>query len=106
MSAIQNYLNHILSAVYGKDVRQAIHDSIAQCYSDVTTAKTLADDAIDLANETAQNAETRITTAVNTANSAANRADTAALQVTQLSSDFGMKVVNGKICVEVSHNGD
>lgn len=35
-STIAQYLNKILEAVYGKDVRQAIHDSIKQCYSDVS----------------------------------------------------------------------
>ena len=32
MSNIANYLNKILSARYGRDVRQAIHDGIQQCY--------------------------------------------------------------------------
>lgn len=35
-SSIQQFLNKILSSRYGKDVRQAIHDGIKQCYSDVT----------------------------------------------------------------------
>ena len=35
-SSIQQFLNKILSSRYGKDVRQAIHDGIEQCYSDVT----------------------------------------------------------------------
>lgn len=35
-SNIQQSLNKILSSRYGKDVRQAIHDSIEQCYDDVT----------------------------------------------------------------------
>ena len=35
-SNIQQFLNKILSSRYGKDVRQAIHDSIEQCYDDVT----------------------------------------------------------------------
>ena len=35
-SSIQQFLNKILSSRYGKDVRQAIHDSIEQCYDDVT----------------------------------------------------------------------
>lgn len=35
-SSIQQLLNKILSSRYGKDVRQAIHDGIEQCYSDVT----------------------------------------------------------------------
>lgn len=34
MSNIQDYLTQILSAVYGKDVRQSIHDAIKQCYDD------------------------------------------------------------------------
>lgn len=35
-SKIEEFLNKILSNRYGKDVRQAIHDGIKQCYSDVT----------------------------------------------------------------------
>lgn len=34
-SKIATYLSQILSAVYGKDVRQSIHDAISQCYADV-----------------------------------------------------------------------
>ena len=34
MASIADHLNKILSAVYGKDVRQAIHDAIHQCYED------------------------------------------------------------------------
>ena len=34
MAGIQDYLNQIINAVYGKDVRQAIHDGIEQCYKD------------------------------------------------------------------------
>lgn len=34
-SNISKYLGLILNAVYGKDVRQAIHDGISQCYADV-----------------------------------------------------------------------
>lgn len=34
MRNIRDCLNEILSAVYGKDVRQAIHDGISQCYED------------------------------------------------------------------------
>jgi hypothetical protein len=30
MAKIDEYLSKILSAIYGKDVRQAIHDSIAE----------------------------------------------------------------------------
>lgn len=34
MASIQEYLNQIKNAIYGKDVRQAIHDGIQQCYYD------------------------------------------------------------------------
>ncbi len=34
MAGIETYLKNILSAIYGKDVRQSIHDSIKQCYYD------------------------------------------------------------------------
>lgn len=34
-SNIATLLNQILTAIYGKDVRQSIHDAIRQCYSDV-----------------------------------------------------------------------
>lgn len=34
MAGIQEYLNKIINARYGKEVRQAIHDSIHQCYED------------------------------------------------------------------------
>lgn len=36
MSTIQDHLNNILKAVYGKDVRQSIHDAIDKCYDDVS----------------------------------------------------------------------
>lgn len=34
MAGIEDYLNRIRTAIYGKDVRQAIHDGIRQCYYD------------------------------------------------------------------------
>ena len=36
MANIQEILTKILSSKYGKDMRQAIHDGIEQCYDDVT----------------------------------------------------------------------
>lgn len=36
-SAISQYLKKILAEVYGKDVRQSIHDAIHQCYEDVNS---------------------------------------------------------------------
>ena len=34
MTSIQEHLDRIKNAIFGKDVRQAIHDSIKQCYDD------------------------------------------------------------------------
>lgn len=57
MADIQTYLKNILSAVYGRDVRQSIHDSIKQCYYDGKAG------AIDLeARERAAAAESRMDT--------------------------------------------
>lgn len=36
MSVIDNYLQEIKTAVYGEEVRDAIHDAIQQCYTDVS----------------------------------------------------------------------
>ena len=44
-STIAQYLNKILEAVYGKEVRRAIFDSISQCYEDVNNPS-LNNDAI------------------------------------------------------------
>ena len=42
-SRIETLLNTIATAIYGRDMRSAIHDSIQECYSDVSTARTIAD---------------------------------------------------------------
>ena len=39
MAGIQDYLDLIKNAIYGKDVRQAIHDGIEQCYLDASGAE-------------------------------------------------------------------
>lgn len=42
MNSISELLQNILTAVYGRDVRQSIHDAITECYSDVSNAQTIA----------------------------------------------------------------
>lgn len=85
MADISTLLSQILKAVYGKDVRQSIHDSISQCYSDVTASKTLADIAAENANTAAQKAKddtadavSSMTTQTNTAIADCNSASAAA----------------------------
>ena len=77
-SRIQELLDQILNAVYGWEVRDAIHDSIEECYNNVSTAKTLADDATSAANTAAANANSKATLAdqkATAANAAAANAD-------------------------------
>lgn len=57
MANIADYLNKILKSVYGKDVRQAIHDAIHQCYEDGNAGSIdlVARENIDLANKRIDN---------------------------------------------------
>ena len=57
MADIQSLLRQLLSAVYGKDVRQAIHDAIHQCYADgkAGSIDLVARENIDLANKRIDN---------------------------------------------------
>lgn len=129
MSRIQDLLRQIQTAVYGKDVRQSIHDSIQECYEDVTNAKTLADNSVvqmnekiaacdtsaananakaNLADTAASNANVKAAlaqTAANTANASATNCDNAVAalpdQVTQVFAGLGLSLIDGKLCVEV-----
>lgn len=73
-SNIQSLLNDILNAVYGRDVRNAIHDAIEICYDDVEEGKTIAETAAASVGDAA----TRATNAANAANAAATSASNAA----------------------------
>lgn len=118
-------LENILKAVYGREVRQSIHDSIEQCYSDVSAAKTVADDSVVTMNQrlsqvdealadtqsatsNANAAATTATAATGTANTAAVRCNEAVdalpFQITNLFASLGITVVDGKLCVEVERN--
>ena len=78
MSAISTFLNQIKTAIYGEQVRDAIHDAIAQCYTDVSNAKTIADNS----NYTAQQSIQQANSAVDAANAAQRTADNAIADVT------------------------
>ncbi len=56
MSNIQGYLQKILQAVYGKDVRQSIHDAIEMIDSVADTAKDSAKASAKMAETMAENA--------------------------------------------------
>lgn len=55
---IQDYLNAILNAKYGEQVRDAIYHSIDMCYSDVSTGTTQIDAAITAAGTATNDAIT------------------------------------------------
>ncbi|MBQ7687167.1 MAG: hypothetical protein IJT28_08070 [Bacteroidaceae bacterium] len=77
---IYDILLAIQTAVFGRDVRGAIHDGIEMCYNDVTASETVAEAAATAANNaatSATNAATSATTAAGAANTAATNADTA-----------------------------
>ena len=53
MANIQEILTKILSSRYGKDMRQAIHDGIEQCYDDATEDSTTIDSTLSNSGEAA-----------------------------------------------------
>lgn len=53
MANIQEILTKILSSKYGKDMRQAIHDGIQQCYDDATEDSTAIDSTLSNSGEAA-----------------------------------------------------
>lgn len=65
MATIQDYLNLIKTAIYGKDVRQAIHDGIQQCYYDGRAGATdlSARQRLDTAEPKITSLESRMSTA-------------------------------------------
>lgn len=86
MSDISTYLQQIMQARYGEEVRGAIHDAIEECYDDVSTAKTRAEDAIDAA-------ETATTDAQNAASMATSAAAAAEDAVEDLEAVVASKAV-------------
>lgn len=58
MSKINEYLNNIMKAVYGREVRQSIHDAIKEIDSVADTAQGSATEMARAAQQSAQEAET------------------------------------------------
>lgn len=80
----------IESAVYGRDVRSAIHDSIEQCYDDVTESATLANAAAQAADNAAaacNDATASVEDAVEAAETATTAANTAASSASTAAAD-------------------
>ena len=81
MATIAQNVQQVRRAVYGEEVREAIADSIEQCYADVSNAKTIADDSIENLTEVIIPNATEVinnaSAAVNNANEAVERANQA-----------------------------
>lgn len=88
-ATIKQNLDAIKAAVYGEEVRTAIHDSIEQCYKDTTEGKTLAEDAADKANTAASNADTARRNAQAVVDGAVTAINDAAAQQRQSVNDLG-----------------
>lgn len=77
MSSIQQILASILNAVYGKDVRQAIHDGVEMAYNKADDAATSAAAAAEAASGSQESAAASAQAASNSASSASDFADAA-----------------------------
>lgn len=81
MSDIQSLLKKILTAVYGREVRQSIHDAIAAIDTETTDkmaeSKNIAESAVNTATESKYIAETAVTYATESRNLAQTAVDTA-----------------------------
>ena len=77
MSSIQEILASILQAVYGKDVRQAIHDGVEMAYNKADNAESSAAAAAEAASGSQESAAASAQAASNSASSASDFADAA-----------------------------
>lgn len=75
MPTIEQDLQQIRKAVYGREVREAIADGIEHCYDDVTNGVTIAEAAV----EEVETALEGVNAAVNRANSAASHCEEVAV---------------------------
>lgn len=88
--SIQNYLNQIKTAVFGKDVRQSIHDAIKQCYDDASVDHDNANMEVKLARGTHETLNDRITENEKNQENLSSQLDTKA-------SKDDLDVTNGRI---------
>ena len=96
---IYDVLLAIQTAVFGRDVRGAIHDGIEMCYDDVQSSKTVADAAAEDAEDAADAATaaaTSATQAATAANTAASAADTAKTNANNAANAAATATTNAK----------
>ena len=86
--SIQNYLNQIKSAVFGKDVRQSIHDAIKQCYDDASIDHDNANMEVKLARGSHDTLNERFTSVEENIKNNSEQLDNKANEVFQYQEDF------------------
>ncbi len=102
MSNIQENLQKILSAVWGRDVRQAIHDAIHDCYEDSTSGTTDLPareriDALEANSATKTELQTETTARTNADNSILNIIGSSSMGTTAVTIKGAIAELLGKI---------
>ncbi len=109
MRDIKEILNGILRAVYGREVRQDIHDGIEAGYTIATESRTAAEAAAKSAAESKSGADAaieRADEAVKEAGEAAKRADAAAGTANGVADDLRGRLEAGEFIGPVGPKGD
>lgn len=114
MSRIEDLLHLISTAVYGIDMRAAIHDSIEECYDNVSDAKTIADSLLSTASNlvgdvttAVQNAQAAAQSVENVgilANQAVTLATTAANNAQSVADSVGDAVINANLAAQKAND--
>lgn len=102
--SIQNYLNQIKTAVFGKDVRQSIHDAIKQCYDDASVDHDNANMEVKLARGTHETLNDRITENEKNQENLSSQLDTKAskneiFSMANMGQDIKEAMTNGSVAV-------
>lgn len=109
MRDIKEILNGILRAVYGREVRQDIHDGIEAGYTIATESRTAAEAAEKAAAESKSGADAAVEKAgeaITMAGEAAQRADTAAGMANSVAADLSARLEAGEFIGPVGPKGD
>lgn len=103
--SIQNYLNQIKTAVFGKDVRQSIHDAIKQCYDDASVDHDNANMEVKLARGTHETLNDRITENEKNQENLSSQLDTNAKRIDEVAeTGTTMEAVQNKVS-EMAQSG-
>ena len=102
--SIQNYLNQIKTAVFGKDVRQSIHDAIKQCYDDASVDNDNANMEVKLARGSHTTLNDRLNESEKNQDNLSSQLDTCAkkdeiFSMANMGQDIKEAMTNGSVAV-------